>query len=388
MNYTISDFCKTYQHSLKLLAGAGGMTRPVKSMGLLDYEIDPVLKDKYFHLNFHSDQLVITTFSIAKDNPFMILDAVKHLIFKGASGLVIKNVFCLPIHESVLRYANAENFPLLSIEADDLYVENLIYEVTKHLSDAEDMRRKSDYVGAVLHGELSREEVKRYARLINPSAKEQYYAIYAEINNFNIFKSPGSYMEKFLNSKYNLPDNILIPYNDGFFFIYSRESTSDPERAVREIFGDGAARCGLSSLHLTLGELDFCLGEALRAARAASSEKFFTRYDELGIFKIIAPFAESQDFQSYTSDILSPLRDYEIENSTPLYETLRNYLKYDCNITAAASALHQHKNTVRYRLGKIAELTGLDYKSFRDMEELAMAVRIREWCKAKAPFLP
>ena len=36
----------------------------------------------------------------------------------------------------------------------------------------------------------------------------------------------------------------------------------------------------------------------------------------------------------------------------------------------------QHENTLRYRLDKIAGITGLSYKKLADYEQLALAVRI------------
>lgn len=36
----------------------------------------------------------------------------------------------------------------------------------------------------------------------------------------------------------------------------------------------------------------------------------------------------------------------------------------------------QHENTIRYRLEKIATLTGLDFKIQPQMEELSLAIRI------------
>ena len=40
MNYTVSDFYKTFENGLKLIAGAGGMSRTVTSAGILDYEME------------------------------------------------------------------------------------------------------------------------------------------------------------------------------------------------------------------------------------------------------------------------------------------------------------------------------------------------------------
>ena len=43
-----------------------------------------------------------------------------------------------------------------------------------------------------------------------------------------------------------------------------------------------------------------------------------------------------------------------------LVRTLRVYLDHGCNGPAASAALHIHRTTLYYRLGRIRELTGLD----------------------------
>lgn len=101
-----------YFKSLELIAGAGGGSRQVLGCSILDYEMDRSLNQKYANLNFLPERMVVPSLLFAKNAPFMIRDAVKYLISKDASALVIKNVFRLPIHESILRYAASKNFPI------------------------------------------------------------------------------------------------------------------------------------------------------------------------------------------------------------------------------------------------------------------------------------
>ena len=78
----------------------------------------------------------------------------------------------------------------------------------------------------------------------------------------------------------------------------------------------------------------------------------------------------------YAKDILKTTEDYDIENNSHLLNTLQVYIETNCDLTATAEKLSQHKNTIRYRLNKIKDLTGLDYKNFTDLEQLSLALRI------------
>jgi len=59
-----------------------------------------------------------------------------------------------------------------------------------------------------------------------------------------------------------------------------------------------------------------------------------------------------------------------------LVQTLKEYVASDLNAKIAAEKLHVHVNTAYYRLERIAERTGLDLRSFADLEELLVTVRL------------
>lgn len=59
-----------------------------------------------------------------------------------------------------------------------------------------------------------------------------------------------------------------------------------------------------------------------------------------------------------------------------LVQTLLEYANADLNAKIAAQRLHVHVNTAYYRLERISERTGCDLRSFADLEELLIAIRL------------
>jgi DNA-binding PucR family transcriptional regulator len=59
-----------------------------------------------------------------------------------------------------------------------------------------------------------------------------------------------------------------------------------------------------------------------------------------------------------------------------LIKTLLEYVGSDLNAKEAAASLHLHVNTAYYRLERIAERTGCDLRSFADLQELVIAIRL------------
>ena len=115
---------------------------------------------------------------------------------------------------------------------------------------------------------------------------------------------------------------------------------------------------------------------AALAGRTRDSE--FVRYEDLGTYRAVLPFARSAEMRHFAEQVLDPLADHDIENNTALLETLTGYVLAGCTFKAAAAVLAQHENTIRYRMDKVSDITGLSYKEHDQLEVLSLAVKIRE----------
>ena len=69
--------------------------------------------------------------------------------------------------------------------------------------------------------------------------------------------------------------------------------------------------------------------------------------------------------------------DEDARDGGPLLTTFLGYVASDLNVKLAGKRLHLHTNTARYRLGRIAERTGLDMRSFDDVTTLYVAEAVR-----------
>jgi sugar diacid utilization regulator len=84
----------------------------------------------------------------------------------------------------------------------------------------------------------------------------------------------------------------------------------------------------------------------------------FYRIEILGNFKAIFPFAKSEPMEQFSQGCLNPLRDFDAENTLILFDTLTQFIMCDGNLRELSNKLSLHENTLRYRLEKIAHLTG------------------------------
>lgn len=59
-------------------------------------------------------------------------------------------------------------------------------------------------------------------------------------------------------------------------------------------------------------------------------------------------------------------------------ETLNAMADYSMNIKDVANALFTHRNTIKYRINKIKDETGLDARKFRDLVKLLDGIKGEE----------
>jgi sugar diacid utilization regulator len=102
-------------------------------------------------------------------------------------------------------------------------------------------------------------------------------------------------------------------------------------------------------------------------------------YEELGPYKYLLRIALEPDARDSTIDAVTKLSEYDRERSSSLLATLEEFLGRRGNISGTSEALYVHPNTLRQRLRRIADLTGIDLR--RDdwlMIEIAVKlVRLR-----------
>jgi hypothetical protein len=85
-------------------------------------------------------------------------------------------------------------------------------------------------------------------------------------------------------------------------------------------------------------------------------------YDELGPYKYLMRMPLDTGVRDAHRDAVSRLVAYDEERSSSLLETLEQFLHHRGNISATSEALHVHQNTLRQRLRRIMQLSGLDLR--------------------------
>ena len=144
---------------------------------------------------------------------------------------------------------------------------------------------------------------------------------------------------------------------------------SDSLRRLEKALGEGPNRLplviGVSSPCLGAAALATGLQEARQAALAAPvivDAPAVVPYDGLGPYKYLLRVPLDGDVRDRQRDALRKLGEYDRQRQAQLTRTLEEFLRQRGNISATAQALYVHPNTLRQRLRRIEELTGISIK--------------------------
>jgi DNA-binding PucR family transcriptional regulator len=79
--------------------------------------------------------------------------------------------------------------------------------------------------------------------------------------------------------------------------------------------------------------------------------------------------------RAFAVRVLEPVLDYDARTGAGLRETLEAFLECSGSWSRAAQRLHLHVNTVRYRIGRVEELTGRNLAELPDRVDVYLALR-------------
>ncbi|MEU7766043.1 helix-turn-helix domain-containing protein [Nocardia sp. NPDC049190] len=100
-----------------------------------------------------------------------------------------------------------------------------------------------------------------------------------------------------------------------------------------------------------------------------------TAFDELGFYCLVDAARVDGRVDQFMREWLGVLLDYDQARHADLVYTLSQYLECGGNYDDSAAALHIHRSTLRYRLGRIRELTGFDLRDVNTRFNLQAATR-------------
>src|SRR5439155_1014471 len=118
--------------------------------------------------------------------------------------------------------------------------------------------------------------------------------------------------------------------------------------------------------------------EAVLAANVAEADRtHFLAFEDTGSYRLLlgAMTDDPAELQRFHDETIAPLVAYDEQYETELVRTLESFLDEDGSVARTSERLFTHRHTIRYRLERVRELTGLDVGSTDGRERLGLGLK-------------
>lgn len=110
-----------------------------------------------------------------------------------------------------------------------------------------------------------------------------------------------------------------------------------------------------------------------------------TYFGDLGLYQLLSVLATNPEANRFFRKSLQPLIDHDENRNAELVQTLEAFFHCHGNLSQTAARLHIHRNTLTYRLERIAAITRLDLDDPDARFSLQLALKLRPVMERSGP---
>ena len=400
----------TTMSQAKVIAGLGGMEKGIR----WSYKAENINFEKWVR----GKELLIVSSPVTQRKNFNLYKTIEKAIELNMSCalLLIGKNYVTQIDKKVIDLAENNDFPLFTVpwdvplldffeelghaisylddrkDTEDSLLAEIIFGNCINTSSIEQKCRQMGYdLGVleqvfVLHlSEQNSKETYSKLKYNDDEPSDQCAQKNQRITNDQIRSYAQTLKEYF--SQCNYPA-IVSCYGDRI--IGFMRNCADDRKKVIEIFERFAI-----FLQNDLNEIEYTLNIGEACENISKLQKSFHEtsktnsvlehinrkneivfYDKIGFYRMLMSYENTVPMQQFANEVLDPVIQYEKKAHTQLIETMWAYFECDCNLQRTADKLFSHKNTVKYRLQRVEQLTGKSFTNRYQSQELYNALMI------------
>jgi len=385
--------------NLKLVAGSAGLDRTLHWVHVV--ELPDVM-----HWTLGGELLFMTGIGI-RDNLAILSRIVEECARRNIAGLVLNVGPYIPATPpEVIELADELGFPVFELPWEVKLVE-VTREICNHIMNQQ-VEEKSiqDIIENILYGDCSNPEIlSTRAALYDYDLSKPHRVLFVRYSRILSSDRPDINTEqKVLEDKQKIQhivqeafrrsskkvlftsrsDRIvlLVP-SDG-----SMQESQRVESIAQSILQTTAEQMKNIQMHIGWGNPFENLQDGKKSMEQAelalkvgitSGKKKFFGYEALGFYKVLFNVSNRKELETFRLEVLGPLNDYDQRHKGELLPTLTAYLEDTENLALVADRLHIHRNTLRYRMQKVEELTGRNLNDTQDRMHLYFATVVDKY---------
>jgi sugar diacid utilization regulator len=152
------------------------------------------------------------------------------------------------------------------------------------------------------------------------------------------------------------------------------------QRYVKGLLPDLTVSVGIGGYKQDPAQLPDAYSEArvaLEIGHRIHGPSSVSTFGRTGTYKLLFRVLQEnpEELETFYGETLEPVVHYDSRYGTELVQTLITYLANDASTVRTAGDLFAHRHTIRYRLDRVGELSGLDVDKSEDRERLTLGIK-------------
>lgn len=358
--------------------------RRVHNVGILD--VSPEING---YSAYVPGEFIVTNLGFANGVPEQVEEALITMMQRGVSGIAIKRVYNPPITDKVREVSTQTGVPVYLY--DGAYHEMVAYQALDLIMrEGKEENKESEILSLIVYSK--EQDIRKTLQsicgttgstircmAIQPQNTTDDFSRYGLLRNLRVaFKEA-------IKSRKDIENVSIYRFHNSYivFVLYSlyQQSQNQVPEVVRAIRQLGQLYIGVGD-EVPFSDGDITLRQALALIDIAQSthEEYLTWFQaHHNAFKYAA---QTDRLCAYTAQqYLDRLRAYDKANGSDLVITMRTIAGAFGDIKSASETLHQHQNTLRYRLHKakgILEVPDMPDKEFFSLLYLIFVSTVSE----------
>ncbi len=355
---------------LKVIGGKQGLNKRVSYVTVL--EVPDIVKW------LKGNDFLITSLFAFKDSIIEQTKLIDSLADENCSCLAIKIVpYVKELDKSIIERADCRGLVLVEIPVEMTYIEIIVNAMDKILED-----RDIDYMIEKYMKDIIFNNYDNYAimlqrgKLLGFNIQESYtLAITLNINHKtndkeeNILRKTAKSIAKESDTLIKFTYNPVVTMEEKSTILFFASEEKDIEnnlKSILELIDKNVKICGLEDVKVGVGSIGEgleCLKksyfhslEVLELGKVFNNHNYVYCYDELKIYSVLEKCLREN------GDVIFDKKFDNIDSDLLL--TLESFYANNMDVAKCSEDLFIHKNTVRYRLKKVKEITGYDTSIF------------------------
>ena len=344
-------------------------------------------------------ELMIISTPVIQSKNFDLLTIIKEAVKQNMSGalLLIGSTYINKISKEVLIYTDKNKFPLFVISGNTPLID--VFEEIGHAiayydnadADSEDVLSNVIF-GNDINVDALRLKSEMLGYDLTPPQQifvmHLYPSKHIEAYDRDVFSS----RLKECFAKRNIAI-VLSHYGDNFvgmFHVFDSlkeklgEIYKEMETFMQEEYPGWKICFGIGKSYERLEKLQYSFKEASRCiilADKMNQHKGVFFYKELGFLNLLFELDDTKLVEEFIENTIGELLAYDEEKNAELLQTLKVYLENNCSLLHASEQLHTHRNTVKYRIQRVEELTEKSLADSMTRLEFMNAILCWEICR-------